>query len=109
LGEPPRFPQSQIAVMPFEGGEPIKLIARPPRTGRFSYRWMPDGQALSFIDSTDGVSNIWRQPLDGSPPTKITDFKSEGVSGYDWSRDGKKIVFARNQTRSDVVAITNFR
>src|SRR5205085_2748534 len=54
-------------------------------------RWTIDGRALTYVDTKDGVSNIWAQPLDGSPPKQFTNFKSDMIFSYDWSRDGKKL------------------
>jgi len=28
-------------------------------------RWLPGGEAFTYVDNRDGVSNIWSQPLAG--------------------------------------------
>ncbi len=70
-------------------------------------RWTTDGRSYAYIDDRDGVSNIWRQPLDGSPPQKVTSFNDSYIYTFDWSRDGK-IAAARGSYAFDVVLITNF-
>ena len=50
----------------------------PPRV-----RWAPDSRALLHAVTREGVSNIWRLPLDGSAPTQITNFKSDTISFFD--------------------------
>ena len=71
--------------------------------------WTPDGQAVAYIRTRGGVSNIWSQPLDGSPPKQLTDFKSDRIFNFAWSRDGKQLALSRGVVNSDVVLISNFR
>ena len=66
---------------------------------------MPDGQALAYIDTRAGVSNLWRLPLDSSPVKQITDFKTEQIFQFDWSRDGRWLALARGSVTSDVVLV----
>jgi len=106
----------RIALIPSEGGEPIKVFDLPlgalPQPGSpppASLRWAPDGSALLYINTRGSVSIIWSQTLDGSPPRQVTDFKSERILSFDWSRDGKQLALARGTQSSDVVLISNFR
>ena len=64
---------------------------------------------MLYIDTRGGVSNIWMQPLDGGPPRQVTDFKSDRIFGFEWSRDGKQLALARGTESSDVVLISGFR
>jgi Tol biopolymer transport system component len=70
-------------------------------------RWSSDSTSLTFIDTRGGVSNLWRQPLDGGPPKQLTAFKSDQIFSYDWSRDGKLLVCERGFEASDVVFISS--
>jgi Tol biopolymer transport system component/DNA-binding winged helix-turn-helix (wHTH) protein len=99
----------KYALIPFEGGEPIKMFEIPP-TVPFSARfiWSLDGR-LTYIDQRNGVSNIWSQPIDGSPPKQLTKFKSGRIFQFAWSRDGKWLALARGAVTSDVVLISDFR
>ena len=63
------------------------------------------GKLLHTSRHTGGVSNIWSQPLDGDPPKPLTDFKSDSIFSFSWSRDGKQLVYARGAVTSDVVLI----
>jgi Tol biopolymer transport system component len=76
----------KLAIFPVEGGPPIKMFGeRPGVTSELS--WTPDGRALDFIRSSQGVSNLWRQPVDGGPPEQLTDFKDQYIFGlYDARR-----------------------
>jgi len=97
---------SKLAVLPFDGGEPLKVFDRPPTTFvEAGIQWTPDGRALSFIDNRDGVSNVWLQPVDGSPPRQLTNFTSETIFRFAWSPDGKMIVAERGTETGDIVLI----
>ncbi|HEX8337115.1 MAG TPA: hypothetical protein VF621_10325, partial [Pyrinomonadaceae bacterium] len=97
---------SKLAVLPFDGGEPVKVFDRSPTTFvEAGIRWTPDGRALSFIDNRDGVSNVWLQPLDGSPAKQLTNFTSETIFRFAWSPDGTMIVAERGTETGDIVLI----
>ena len=66
-------------------------------------QWSNDGNAVYFNTSKDDVKNIWRQNLDGSKPTRVTDFDSERVVRFAWSRDGKNLACIRHTTTFDAV------
>jgi serine/threonine protein kinase/Tol biopolymer transport system component len=98
----------QLAILPSEGGQPVKTfdIARTfDWTRRLS--WSPDGAAIHYVDTRGGVSNIWSQPAEGGPPKQLTNFKSDLIFAFDWSRDGKLLVLSRGTINSDVVLISD--
>jgi Tol biopolymer transport system component len=104
-------PDSQIrlAVIPAEGGPPVRIIDAPAVIRSVVFRWTPDGARVVYIDSRERVYNLWAQPLDGGPPVQLTDFKSDQIFQFDWSRDGKRLALARGHDGSDVVLISDFR
>ena len=86
--------------------------ARPPRpsfTSDAGLRWTPDGRALTYIDTINGVSNIWSLPLDGGPPKQLTDSKTDQIFWFDFSRDGKQLALSRGTQTSDVILIRDFK
>ncbi|HZI47712.1 MAG TPA: protein kinase, partial [Pyrinomonadaceae bacterium] len=96
----------QIAIIPFSGGRPTKLFDLPRDVVLQSLvRWTPYGQSLAYIAYRDGVSNIWEQPLDGSAPSQLTNFKSDEILWFDWSPDGQQLGVLRGTTTSDIVMI----
>jgi Tol biopolymer transport system component len=107
----------RFVVRPANGGAPTRKIDLPAGSsvigarpaGRSVAGWTPSGDALICIREVDGVGNLWNQPLTGGAPKPITDFKSGRISEYDFSPDGKTLFFTRDEVRTDVVLITNFK
>ena len=88
----------------------VKVIDLPRTANRdHPLVWSPDGRAVSYIDTRGDVSNIWLQPVDGSTPKQMTDFKSDRIFSFDWSRDGKWLTYSRGTEERDVVLISDFR
>ncbi len=96
----------KIAVLAADGGAPLMVFALP-----YSYhqviRWSPAGEAFDYLDRSNGVFNIWRQPLEGSAPTQITNFTEDAIFYYDWDDEGQ-LIASRGAKIRDIVLITNF-
>ncbi len=95
----------KIAVIPFDGGAPLNLFDLNQQT----VQWTPDGRAIAFIRTTNGVSNLWAQPLAGGEPKQLTEFKDQRIFNFAWSRDGKQLALSRGVVNSDVVLLSGFR
>ncbi|HKG21865.1 MAG TPA: hypothetical protein VKC34_08185, partial [Blastocatellia bacterium] len=67
------------------------------------------GRALTYVDNRGGIANIWSQPLAGGEPRPLTDFKSDQIFSFAWSRDGRQLACSRGVITSDVVLITDFK
>jgi len=93
----------KTAIIPFAGGPAIKLL----NTGWNRVQWTADGSALAYIDRRD-PANISSQPLDGSSSRELTDFKSDRIFSFAWSRDGKQLALARGTLTNDVILISSF-
>jgi Tol biopolymer transport system component len=98
----------KLAVIPFEGGEPVYEFDLDPGIRDRTPAWTPDGRAITYIVNRGGVSNIWSQPLAGGKPVQLTDFKTDRIFSFDLARDGR-LVLSRGTTPNDVVLITGFR
>ena len=110
----------KIAIVTFDGGAPVRTLDLPVTSGASLYEsgfsllyhmfhWSADGQGLIYINTLGGVSNLWRQPLDGSTPKLITDFKSDLILNFAYSRDGRNLAVARASQVSDAVMINEVK
>jgi TolB protein len=96
--------QLVVAVIPFEGGQPVKSFSIP----QGAVRWTADGSGLLYLDNQGGASNVWLQPLAGGAPKQLTNFKSDLIFSFDWSRD-RQLACSRGIATSDVVIISNIK
>jgi hypothetical protein len=97
----------QIAVIPIYGGAPEKVFEVPPNADTpIPTRWTHDGSGVSFVATRNGVSNVWYQPLAGGALRQVTDFTSDQIFWFDWSKDGKQLACSRGKILNDIVLIT---
>src|SRR5262245_800571 len=97
----------KIGVFAIGGGAPLVVFNAPGDAHRVIH-WTTTGNAIAYLVTKGGVSNILIHPLSGKGPIQITDFKSGRLFDFAWSRDGQKIAFAQGSVKSDVVLIQNF-
>ena len=100
----------QLGIISLETGQTVKAIDFPPTTtATGGLHWSSDGKSVMYVDTRNGVSNIWSQPIDGSAAKQVTDFKSDQIFTFSWSKDGKQLLLARGNVTNDVVMIVESR
>jgi Tol biopolymer transport system component len=70
--------------------------------------WAPDDSGITYNNTLNGVSNIWKVDVNGQHPVQLTHFTDGTIFNYTWLRDGK-LVIARGDYHSDAILIHNFR
>ncbi|HEV2829988.1 MAG TPA: protein kinase [Pyrinomonadaceae bacterium] len=104
----PFAPTNRIAVIPFDGGEPIKTFSYQGADRlQTAMQWAADGKSILYTMNRNNVTNIWSQPLDGGPAKQVTDFKDNLMSAFAWSRDGKNLACTRGISLRDAVLISD--
>lgn len=97
--------QKKLMVAAFEDG----VFGRIEREIEYNlinqFTWSPDSKALTVSTNRGGSMNIWRQPVDGSAATQITDFKSGKILSFAWTPDGKELIISRGNTNNDLILI----
>ena len=96
-----------VAILSVEDNRQIQVLDLPGTSLPRRMQWSADGQALTYINTVNGVSNIWSQPLAGGAPVQLTDFKSETISNFAWSPDGSQLVCVRGVFSTDIVLLSN--
>jgi dipeptidyl aminopeptidase/acylaminoacyl peptidase len=100
--------RSEIWSVPADGShEPIALTTAPQSSN--NPRWSPDGKAIAFLSARpmpgDAASDtartqIWLLPLGGGEPQRVTSLLN-GVSSFQWSPDGTRMVVVSRSGPSD--------
>lgn len=96
----------EIAIYPFDGGSPIQRLPISVMDWQ-RVEWTPDGRALTYIDTVKGVSNIWSYELSSRSSKQLTDFTTDQIFAYGWSRDHKQLACLRGSEPRDVTIISN--
>ena len=94
----------RMAVYPIDGGKAFTTFPNVVH-GTPYIRWTPDGRGLTYAENAPGASRIWVQPLAGGAPTKLVEFDSDRLLGFDWSRDGETLACVRGVWTMDAVLI----
>ncbi len=101
---------NRLAIVPAEGGQPIKLFQTPSNTNRGRGPiWTPDDRGITLIVSPGEKQNLWLQPVDGGPGKAMTDFDVPGIARREYSRDGKRIAIVRAEGVGNAIMVTDFR
>lgn len=67
------------------GAPARQLTSDKAATGAGSPQWTADGNAILYLARSDGVASVFRLPLDGGEPARLSlDLKTSGVSG-EWN------------------------
>jgi len=100
---------TRIAVMPFDGGDPVKTFdIRPSNSVEPTLRWSHDGRSILYSVTQGSISNVWSQPLDGGEPKQLTDFRERVITTFNFTPDNK-LVCARGINLRDAAVITDSR
>jgi Tol biopolymer transport system component len=76
-------------------------------TGGGSIQWANDGQSVLY--TTAERMNIWRHPIAGGQPQKVTNFSDLVISRFALSPDGQWIALCRGVVARDAFIVSNFR
>ena len=106
-GKDPRLSPALLAVMKADGSGGFTIFQQTPSAGT-TLSWSPDGKAIDFVSSADGIRNIWRQPLNGGAAIKVTHFDRDDLIHFSWSREGR-LLSTRGSTTATAIMIQNFR
>jgi eukaryotic-like serine/threonine-protein kinase len=97
----------QLAIFPFAGGTPVRVVDLSPTMWGEHTKWSPDSRAIEFVDTRAGVSNIWALAVDTGVTSQVTHFSDGNIFDFAWSVDGAELAVSRGSQSSDAVLITD--
>jgi eukaryotic-like serine/threonine-protein kinase len=100
-------PVDKLSIVPATGGAAVKTMLWP--RGGQNMHWSPDGKGIEFSQTRDGAGNVWEMALDGGAPRQITNFTSERIADFHWTRDGKTLLMSRGHAERNVILVSGFR
>jgi len=102
--------KEKLALVSLDSGQPPRFVEFARPRAEFAVGVNPgamvfaaDSKCVIYPVSSGETDNLWLQHLDGSPGKQLTDFKSERISNFDYSPDGKQLAVIRGHRESDVV------
>lgn len=99
----------KLAVLTLGSSDSPQLFDFPSVIKSTLFSWLPNGGGLAYLDSENNAYNVWGQSLTGGAPKPLTDFKTDRIYYFAWSRDGAHLACARGRETSDLVMVSNFR
>ena len=98
----------KLLVVPAEGGDPVRTLDAPLNSNRVW--WSPDGKALDYTATREGVANVYRLPLAGGKEQRLTEWQTNApLYAFAWSRDGRQLAVTRDTQTTELLLIQNFR
>jgi len=97
----------KVAILDAQTGAVHSMVPTVPVGSRF--HWSREGDALIYIQTKDGISNLWKYPIDGGAAQPMTHFKEDEIFAFAPSRENASIALVRGSTMEDVVLIQGNR
>jgi serine/threonine protein kinase/Tol biopolymer transport system component len=88
-----------IAIRPLDSG-PNQIVMET--RGNNDIHWSRDGKDLLYTEA----ANVWKQPVAGGPPKRLTDFADQLAFFFDVTPDGRTLAITRSVFIRDMVLIT---
>lgn len=65
----------------------------------------PDGSQVAYSCDESGQFNLWRRPLDGGAPTRLTDYDDQTVYEAIWTPDGDTLIYTADRDGDEQMGI----
>jgi Tol biopolymer transport system component len=94
-----------LVLSPIDGKTLHEFEVGSLKLSAYRLRWSLDGRFLFFAASKDGVAGIYRQPLAGGTPERMTEFEEDDVYDFGYSPDGQQLAVTRGGYQFDIVLL----
>lgn len=101
---------AKLGIIPIEGSASQRTFELPATTNtEAGIAWNKAGNGILFVNTLGTTSNVWTQPIDGSKPTTLTNFKEFQIAAFALNPEGSRLALARGSRNRDIVLIKNLR
>lgn len=98
----------RIGLVSTATGEFLGKLSFPTTVNERRMRWHPSGRFLGQIFNTGEAANLLLLPTGGGQPRVIAGLGKGRINSFEWSRDGRQIVFTETNETQDAVLLTDF-
>ncbi|MBX7169559.1 MAG: winged helix-turn-helix domain-containing protein [Pyrinomonadaceae bacterium] len=98
----------KIGIFSTETGEILQKIELPKGDNQRLIRWHPNGKFLTHFFDVGGKLNFMVAPVFTKDEKIITEIGKGEIQSFDWSQNGKNIVYSVNTQTKDVIKISDF-
>ena len=106
-----------IQVQPSDGSRGARAVGTTGGTSEFVGTWVSDREILVERYTPETAFDLWRLPIDGSPPVPLlaTEFSEYGARlspdrgwlAFESNRSGRDEIFVRNLSSGETIQISN--
>ncbi len=93
---------AEIYTMNIDGSDVKRLTTTA--SSEWNVVWNPAGDKIGFIYADGNGVNIYEMDTDGKNRRAVSDFKEGDLEGFEYSPDGKKILYVRAIAKKDKYA-----
>lgn len=97
-----------IGLVSTKTGEFLRKLNFPVTVNERRMRWHPSGKFLAQIFNSGETVNLLLMPIDGKEAKVISGFGKDEINSFDWSQDGKQIIFSQSSEMQDAVVLADF-
>lgn len=98
----------RVGLVATRTGELIKKIDLPAPVRQRRMKWHPSGKFLSLFFKDGGTLRLLQLSIDDGNTQIIEGFGTGDVNSFDWSADGKRIVYSVTHETQDAIMLSDF-
>lgn len=98
----------RIGLISTATGEFLGKLSFPQMVNERRMRWHPGGKFLAQIFNKGEATNLLLLPTGGGEPKTISGLGKGSIESFEWSPDGRQIVFTQTVETQDAVLLTDF-
>lgn len=87
-------------------GDFLSKLNLPKEATERKMRWHPNGKFISQIANQGDNIKLLFLPITENDPTQSFDLGKGGLQWFEWSKDGKKIVYSQSVETQDIVLLS---